>query len=176
MNERLKKIILDKLYNDMKGSEIIVDDGNIWAIDPNEKYWYFQLNKNGTLYWRWDFFNNFFRLFSIERKEYEPLIRDMVGDILNHKVDTSQRFSLFSNKVEDILNRKVDTSYVRGEELLGAVEEIFNRKVKTTVFDEVPPEGLVERILNRKVKTSWGNRLIQSKWVEDILNRKVNKI
>jgi hypothetical protein len=90
MNDRIKKIIFDKLLNDMKGSEIIVDDGTIWAIDTNEKYWYFKLNKNGTLWWRWEFFNNFFHLFSMQQKEYEPLIRDMVEDILNRKVDISR--------------------------------------------------------------------------------------
>jgi len=152
MNDRIKKIIFDKLLNDMKGSEIIVDDGNIWAIDPNEKYWYFKLNKNGTLWWRWEFFNNFFYLFSLERDEYEPLIRDMVEDILNRKVDTSFNGEYQSiDPVEDILNRKVDTSNNFIGKAKGWVEDILNRKVKTTFFDEVPPEGLVERILNRKV-------------------------
>ena len=133
MNDRIKKIIFDKLLNDMKVAEIIVDDGDIWAIDPNEKYWYFQLNKNGTLWWRWEFFNNFFHLFSIQQKEYKPLIRDMVEDILNRKVKTTQyHLNPHEALVEDILNRKVKTTLAWSAEKSLVVEDILNRKVKTT--------------------------------------------
>jgi hypothetical protein len=106
VSPRLKDFIFNKLLNDMKGAELIEDNGSIWAIDPDEKYWYFELEKDGTLWWRTSFFRNFFRLFSLEQDEYEPLIRDMVGDILNRKVHTSMS-SWASNKfeVQDILNR-----------------------------------------------------------------------
>ena len=94
VSPRLKDVIFNKLLEDMKGAELIEDRGSIWAIDPDEKYWYFELEKDGTLWWRSDFFRNFFRLFSLERDEYEPLIRDMVGDILNRKVVTSKKLPL----------------------------------------------------------------------------------
>jgi hypothetical protein len=117
----------------MKGVEIIEDNGSIWAIDPDEKYWYFELEKDGTLWWRWDFFNNFFKLFSMEREEYEPLIRDMVGDILNRKVVTSRRYEHRNNHVVgDILNRKVVTSHACGSASKRhfVVGDILNRNKK----------------------------------------------
>ena len=133
VNPRIKEIIFNKLLNDMKGVEIIEDNGSIWAIDPDEKYWYFELEKDGTLWWRWDFFNNFFKLFSMEREEYEPLIRDMVGDILNRKVVTSRRYEHRNNHVVgDILNRKVVTSHACGSASKRhfVVGDILNRNKK----------------------------------------------
>ena len=131
VSPRLKDVIFNKLLNDMKGAEIIEDNGSIWAIDPDEKYWYFELEKDGTLWWRSDFFRNFFRLFSLERDEYEPLIRDMVGDILNRKVGTSlSSSSPLEIRVGDILNRKVGTSNPitrRGKFVVG---DILNRNKK----------------------------------------------
>ena len=135
VSPRLKDIIFNKLLNDMKNAEIIEDNDDIWAIDPDEKYWYFQLKKDGTLWWRWDFFNDFFRLFSMERKEYEPLIRDMVEDILNRKVGTSLAGLLkHTTEVEDILNRKVGTSSSSPANRPSSVEDILNRKVGTSFF------------------------------------------
>jgi hypothetical protein len=131
VSPRIKDIIFNKLLNDMKGAELIEDKGSIWVIDPDEKYWYFELEKDGTLWWRWDFFDNFFRLFSMERKEYEPLIRDMVGDILNHKVGTSQATQILDgSKVEDILNRKVGTSRRYEHRNNHVVGDILNRQKK----------------------------------------------
>jgi hypothetical protein len=131
VSPRIKDIIFNKLLNDMKGAELIEDKGSIWVIDPDEKYWYFELEKDGTLWWRWDFFDNFFRLFSMERKEYEPLIRDMVGDILNHKVGTSQATQILDgSKVEDILNRKIGTSRRYEHRNNHVVGDILNRQKK----------------------------------------------
>ncbi len=134
VSPRIKEIIFNKLLNDMKGAELIKDNDDIWAIDPDEKYWYFQLEKDGTLWWRWDFFDNFFRLFSMERKEYEPLIEDMVEDILNRKVGTSvESHGSWLPAVEDILNRKVGTSYYLDITNFKKVEDILNRNKKKSI-------------------------------------------
>ena len=41
ISERLKKVIFDKLYNDLFNVEIIPYN-NIWFIDRDNKYWYFE--------------------------------------------------------------------------------------------------------------------------------------
>ena len=155
VSPRIKEIIFNKLLRDMKGAELFEDNDDIWAIDPDEKYWYFQLEKDGTLWWRWDFFDNFFRLFSMERKEYEPLIEDMVEDILNRKVGTSHILQYFSPlRVEDILNRKVGTSHRHINQFKDWVEDILNRKVGTSVESHGSWLPAVEDILNRNKKKS----------------------
>ena len=130
VNPRLKKIIFNKLLEDMKDAEIIEDPKNdsIWAIDPENKYWYFELEKDGVLRWRWKFFENFFKLFSMEQEQYEPLIRSMVEDLLNRKVKTSTS-SLYNwiISVEDLLNRKVKTSAGPGYSTPAMVGDLLNR-------------------------------------------------
>ena len=153
VNPRIKEIIFNKLLNDMKGAELIEDRGSIWAIDPDEKYWYFELEKDGTLWWRTDFFRNFFRLFSMEQDEYEPLIRDMVGDILNRKVDTSSIDRLSDqSEVQDILNRKVGTSEASKYLRTVRVGDILNRKVGKSYYSLRHQEQKVQKILNRNKK------------------------
>jgi len=157
VNPRLKEIIFKKLLNDLKDVEIIEDpeNGDIWAIDPEKKYWYFQLKKSGLLWWRWDFFNNFFRVFSMEQKQYEPLIRSMVEDLLNRKVVTSVKTGAKEVEVvEDLLNRKVGTSDGRNSVLKAKVEDLLNRKVGTSYFKWSNNDDLVEDLLNRKVGSS----------------------
>ena len=42
MEPKLKKIIFDKLYNDLKNVEIIPYQNSIWFIDRENKFWYFE--------------------------------------------------------------------------------------------------------------------------------------
>jgi len=89
MNIRLKKRIFDKLYNDLKGAEIIDCGDSIWFVDRDKEYWYLQYRKSGLLFWRYQFFNNFFTLFSMEESKYERVIADWVEEVLNCKVDST---------------------------------------------------------------------------------------
>jgi hypothetical protein len=112
MHPRLKKIIFNKLYEDLKNVEIIPYKDSIWFIDREKKYWYLQYEKSGYLWWRFDFFHRFFRLFSMERSEFELVIADWVEEVLNFKVGTTNRRYRNSNvSVEEVLNFKVDITH-----------------------------------------------------------------
>ena len=114
MNEKLKKVIFSKLYRDLDHIEIIEYKGSICFIDRNEKYWYLEYKKSGNLYWRYDFFTNFFKLFSMERDEFQPIISDWVEEVLNYKVTTTGTDKWIKrNEVEEILNCKVTTTKMR---------------------------------------------------------------
>ena len=89
MNIRIKRRIFDKLYEDLKHAEIIDCSDSIWVVDREKKYWYLEYEKDGTLWWRDDFFTNFFLLFSMERSQYEQVIVDWVEEVLNCKVDAT---------------------------------------------------------------------------------------
>jgi len=151
INKRFKKIIFNKLYKDLSHLEIIPYKNSVWFIDRNEKYWYLEFEKSGHLWWRYQFFTNFFRLFSMDHYEFEPII---------------------SEWVEEILNRKVVSTKGSQHKLEHRVEEILNRKVVST--KEIPYTRLylVEEILNSKVLLSYSNPSIQSVLVEEALNSK----
>jgi hypothetical protein len=106
VNDRLKKIIFKKLANDLSHVEVIPYNGMIWFID-RDKYWYFQLEDNGKLWWRYDFFEQFFRAFSLDRNNYEPLIVEWVEQVLNRKVESTRASAgIFYWVVENVLNSK----------------------------------------------------------------------
>ena len=91
VSEKIKKIIFDKLDKDLSHAEIIFDDksGSIYFIDRENKYWYTEFEKSGKLWWRYQFFNEFFKLFSMEQSEYEPIIGEWMEEVLNSKVTST---------------------------------------------------------------------------------------
>ena len=129
INDRLKRMMFKKLSNDLSHVEIIRYDGSIWLIDRNDKYWYLEFKKNGHLWWRYDFFNRFFQAFSLQRDDYELLIKEWVVDVLNHEVVTTYRpHSLRKISVEDVLNHKVITTTMDGVVSFLKVEQVLNSK------------------------------------------------
>jgi hypothetical protein len=106
MNSKLKKIIKNKLNKDLSHVEIIFHVNNtIWFIDRENEYWYLSLEKSGKLWWRYEFFTKFFELFSMEEREYEPIISEWVEDILNRKVVSTISITQFNQMVvEEVLN------------------------------------------------------------------------
>ncbi len=58
ITDRLKQIIFKQLYRELGDCEIIPYNGAIWFINRDNKYWYFELDESGTLWWRYDFFNS----------------------------------------------------------------------------------------------------------------------
>jgi len=92
MNIRIKKRIFDKLYNDLKGAEIIDCGDSIFFVDRDKEYCYLKYEKSGHLWWRYQFFDNFFLLFSMERSQYEQVISEWVEEVLNCKVGITISF------------------------------------------------------------------------------------
>ena len=109
MNDKLKKIIFDKLYMDLKNVEIIPYNDSIWFIDRENKYWYLEYEKSGILWWNYRFFSKFFILFSLE-DDYQPIIAEWVEEVLNRKVGITQFKFVFNKELEDVLNCKVNAT------------------------------------------------------------------
>ena len=88
IDDKLKKFIFKRLAKDLSHVEVITFEvtGSIWFIDRDEKYWYLQLYKNGDLWYRMDFFENFFSMFSLEESDYEPIIKEWAEQALNRNV------------------------------------------------------------------------------------------
>ena len=153
MNERLKRIIFKKLDQDLGHAEIIVDDDkSIWFIDRTNKYWYLELKKTGHLWWRYQFFEDFFPLFGMEREEYEPVITEWVEEVLKRKVVSTKSFSSQNGlKVEEVLKRGVSSTRNRKNRILREVEEVLKRKVVSTSRAEYTSHLPVEEVLNNKL-------------------------
>jgi hypothetical protein len=138
ISDRLKKFIFRKLYNDLSHVEIISFKNSIWFIDREEKFWYFELQSDGTLWWRYQFFSDFFILFSLERDDYQSILARWVEEVLNSRIyRTSPNYSDRYSKGEEVLNSKVHTTHFGASVCADQVEEVLNSKVdimKSSVF------------------------------------------
>ena len=176
MNERLKRIIFKKLDQDLGHAEIIVDDNkSIWFIDRANKFWYLELRSSGTLWWRYSFFNNFFPLFGMERKEYEPVIAGWVEEVLKRGVSlTKSPLSERLTMVEDVLKRGVSsTEFNDGVQSVG-VEKVFKREVSSTLQSKITYQNQVEEVLKRGVSSIQRNHMNDCDELEEALKRGVS--
>lgn len=177
ISDKVKNIIFKFLSDELKNSEIINYNGNIWFIDREKKYWYFELQKDGRLWWRYSFFNDFFSLFSLNSSEFEPILKDWVEEILNCKVNTTVRVVFFMNEeVEEVLNCKVDTTRRMDWSQTKMVEEVLKCKVNTTVPTNSGEVSIVEEVLNHKVDTTYHSSHPLFHQVEDVLNHTVTNM
>ena len=151
MHERLKRIIFKKLDQDLGHAEIIVDDNkSIWFIDRANKYWYLELRSEGVLWWRYSFFNDFFPLFGMERKEYEPVIAEWVEEVLKCNVSSFGDYNVLNpNVMEEVLKRGVSSTLTNILMELRTVEEVLKHGVSSTNSKELL-RFEVEKILSLK--------------------------
>ena len=176
VTDKLKQLIFKHLYKELGNVEIIPYNDSLWFIDRENSYWYFQLSKEGCLFWRYSFFPSFFSIFSLEQSEFEPIISSWVEEVLNHKVSTTNKALLWQNsQVEEVLNHKVSTTGEHGMVSYLLVEEVLNHKVSTTCHVEVRVPWKVEEVLNHKVPTTPLSAIRQRTSVEEVLNSKVSE-
>ena len=127
INDRFRRIIFKKLANDLSHVEIIPYEDSIWFIDRDKKYWYLELENDEELWWRLDFFERFFKAFSLQRDDYELLIKEWVERVLNQKVNTIlPTRAQHPPRVERVLNQKVDTTAAYPSSRIPMVEKVLN--------------------------------------------------
>lgn len=171
MHDKLKKIIFDKLYKDLSKLEIIDYNDSIWFIDRDNKYWYLEYDKVGRLYWRYDFFPNFFSLFSFEREEFEPILAEWVEEVLNCKVDrTIHLGGAHFLSVEKLLNCKINKTISLNHPDYPKVKEALNCRINTIKVGIPQKFRQVEEVLNCKVDATSGHPSRRMSWVIEVLN------
>ena len=176
ISDRLKGIIYKKLCGDLSRVEIIHFKTYVWFIDREEKFWYLRYDKsNGQLLWKYDFFCDFFTIFTMNRDEFTPIISSWVEDVLNCRVNTTG-VGIVSKKerVEEVLNCKVNTTGYQIPIFIHRVEEVLNCKVNTTYVCQHQRPLMVEEVLNCKVDTTICADVAQLARVEEVLNCKVD--
>ena len=160
VTDKLKQLIFKHLYKELGNVEIIPYKDSVWFIDRENCYWYFQLSKDGCLFWRYSFFPSFFSIFSLEQSEFEPIISSWVEEVLNHKVSTTEEKTTVTAKwVEEVLNHKVSETFEVDAAQKRKVKKVLDSRVSTTKNNSLFSERSVEEVLN-------------SAWVKKALNNK----
>ena len=192
MNPRLKNIIFRKLNDELSKIEIILaENKSIWFINRANKYWYFELEKSGKLWWRYEFFTDFFILFCLEVNEFQPILSEWVEGILNSGVSTTNGVQMKKHlQVEEALNRGVSSTLMHGNNEIGKVEgvlnhgyrkgsrkvdEVLNHKVAITEYCGIIPNYDLEEVLNREINEIDGGELFENGTVEKLLNPKITE-
>ena len=150
VTNRLKQLIFKQLYKGLSDCEIIPYNSSMWFINRDNKYWYFELDTEGTLWWRYDFFNSFFQIFSMNSEDFCSVLSSWVEEVLNHKVSTTNEaeFELVY-LVEDVLNHKVSTTSTSYNIGVRRVEDVLNSKACTTDAEMSVMNYVMEQVLNQ---------------------------
>jgi hypothetical protein len=172
MNPKLKQIIKNKLSEDFSSVSIIDYNGSIWFIDAKSKYWYLEVyKKTKTLWWRLDFFEDFFLLFSMEQREFVPVIIEWVEEVLNGKVaSTLKALNPKSGKVEEVLNCEVVSTGSQLGSGWGLVEEVLKGEVISTYRQKRRQETQVEEILKSK---AFSHDFVQEAIVQELFKNMI---
>jgi len=175
VTDKLKQLIFKHLYKELGNVEIIPYKDSVWFIDRENCYWYFQLSKDGCLFWRYSFFPSFFSIFSLEQSEFEPIISSWVEEVLNHKVSTTVFVPFADTRmVEEVLNHKVPTTIGFDYSTESLMEEVLNHKVSTTIPGTTQFVSMVEEVLNHKVSETFEVDAAQKRKVKKVLDSKVS--
>ena len=155
ITEKFKQTIFDKLSEDLSHTELFLHKESIWFIDRKNKYWYLSFKSSGQLYWRWQFFVEFFELFSLERPEYEPLIKEWVEEALKGEITkTSFCQSNWNGRVEGVLKGGVTKTQIDILDYQDEVEEILKGGITTTSYKDLSKRYAVEEVLKGGVTTT----------------------
>jgi hypothetical protein len=172
MNPRLKNIIKNKLSEDLSSVSIINYNGSIWFIDSKSKYWYLELyKKTKTLWWRLDFFEDFFILFGMEQREFVPIIIEWVEEVLNGKVvSTDGPGASSARRVEEVLNGEVVSTRRQKLRQETQVEKILNDEGVSADSQIFIQEALCHNLISKMIETTTPDCNSDYFRVEDALN------
>lgn len=178
MNDKLKKIIFEKLNTDLSKVEIIAHNESIWFIDRENKYWCLEFVKSGKLYWRYQFFTQFFDLFTLDRERFEPLIKEWVESILNSGVVLTKTYSDgFNPKVEAVLNNRITTTAAAERNSKNRLEDTLNNGVTSTHEIVGLSNDIVDSVLNNSItSTEVEFGVFRNEIVEDVLNNGITSM
>ena len=175
ISDRTKQFIFNALIKDLSNVEIIRHDNSLWFIDREKKYWYLELVKTGKLYWRYQFFTEFFEMYSIERSVYEPIIREFVELVLNNRITTTAAAERKSkNRLEDALNSGNPPFLIAGSIPNTSMDLVLDNGITSTHEIVGLSNDIVDSVLNNGItSTEVEFGVFRNEIVEDVLNNGV---
>jgi hypothetical protein len=106
VSAKLKKFIFDKIDSDLSEVNFHPYGKELWIINLEDKSWYFVGDCEGTTWFNQIFFDNFFRLFSLNSKEYSPLLKIWFEEKTSIPIrKISRRNTNYDYMLDGILNR-----------------------------------------------------------------------
>jgi hypothetical protein len=133
MNNKLKKIIFDLIDSKTKGADTYHHNGSMWLIFTDQKKWVIEFTKQGTLWYNFNFFQQFFRYLSLDVIENQHYITEWVECILQNGVGYASPTGEWEPvRVEDTIQNGVKETDFHTGNLLYDVEDTIQNGVKHT--------------------------------------------
>ena len=136
----------------VKGVDSYVNNDSLWLIFTEEKKWVIELDKDGILWYNYNFFSKIFKLISMNVVDNEHYITRWVEDALQ-------------NGVKRTLFQKLNN--------LGLVEDALQNGVKYTERMTSHQCRGVEDTIQNGVKRTWLLSLKNNRKVEDTIQNGV---
>jgi hypothetical protein len=86
MEEKTRKVLFHLINTKTKGVDIYHHDGSMWLIFTDEKRWVIELTKDGTLWYNHYFFQDCFKLMSLDVVENQHYITKWVEETIQNGV------------------------------------------------------------------------------------------
>lgn len=129
----MSKVINKLLNNAIEGVDTYFHNGSMWLIFTDRKEWVIELDKNGTLWYNYDFVKNLFNYASL-------------GVIENQHYITMWGEGILQNGVKKTLNNNFLDAY--------QVENVLQNGVKDTMRKSYFDESMVEDTIQNGVKNT----------------------
>jgi len=105
-DSNMKEMIFDMINDAVKGADLYEHEGLIWLIFTDDKEWVIKLNKEGTLWYNYNFFNSIFKYLSLDVVENQHYIIEWVEDTIQNGVKHTHQSKIRTKPaVEDTVKK-----------------------------------------------------------------------
>ena len=169
------EIIVKKLIDiHVKGIDSYVNNGSLWLIFTEEKKWVIELDKDGILWYNYNFFSKIFKLISMNVVDNEHYITRWVEDTIQNGVKDARNGTTFGvPRVEDTIQNGVKDARWTVLDVKQNVEDALQNGVKHTQ-KQIPKRLLaVEDTIQNGVKDTVSQYQHHHRGVENTLQNGV---
>jgi len=111
-----KETIFDMINDAVKGADLYEHEGLIWLIFTDDKEWVIKLNKEGYLWYNYNFFNSIFKYLSLDVVKNQHYIIEWVEDTIQNGVKHTKVFTqIFIGEVEDTIQNGIKIGEIKND-------------------------------------------------------------
>jgi len=135
-DSNMEKMIFDMINDAVEGADLYEHEGLIWLIFTDENEWIIKLNKEGTLLYRYNFFNIIFKYLSLNVVENKHYITEWVEDTIKNGVKYTVFFlNKYGAVVEDTIKNGVKYTQLEIASFQHQVKDTIKNGVKHALAD-----------------------------------------
>jgi hypothetical protein len=115
-DSNMKEMIFDVINDEVKGADLYENKGSLWLIFTDDKEWVIKLNKEGYLWYNYNFFNSIFKYLSLDVVKNQHYIIEWVEDTIQNGVKHTKVFTqIFIGEVEDTLQNGIKIGEIKND-------------------------------------------------------------